>query len=406
MRSLVLSTLLLLLAPACSGSAGGTPGPDVCEGIDCSGHGRCAASGGAALCRCDPGYERTAATACQARSAPAIAGCPVLPADHLFNTPIDDLPVHARSADYLATIGSHRLHLDLGRNPDPALPDYWGIPYNVVAGGSVAWARVTYGPSSELGWDPRPESDCTVSGAGGARTFVSPCTAAAAPAPVFPIPPAPLVEGGLSTAADHQPYGDHHLLLLDADACFLWELYHVYRPASRWDVYGSAGFDLRSSALRPEGWTSADAAGFPILPLLLRADEAAGGAIRHALRMTLQNSHVRVAHVWPARHDTSGGSTSAAAPAMGQLFRLRAGYPIPATLHAQSRAILQAMKTYGLYVADNGSDLYVQGEPSAAWDPAILDEVQAVTTADLEAVDTSGITRRAGFDPDSGRVPP
>lgn len=379
-RTTTLALLLLVLALGCAASAG-----DGGDGDGGGGDGGGDGGGG---------------------DVPAIAGCQILPADHLFNTAIDRLPVHPRSADYLATIAAHRLHLDLGRNEDPTAPSYWGIPYEVVAGAGLGWTRVAFtSPDPDLSWDPRAESDCAVAGAGGARTFVSPCTAAAAPSPIFPIPAAPRVEGGLSTASDHQPPGDHHLLLLDADACFLWELYHVYRPTRGWEVFGAAGFDLRSNALRPDGWTSADAAGFPILPLLLRADEASSGAIRHALRFTIQSTKIREAHVWPARHDTSNGGSSLAKPAMGQLFRLRAGYPIPATLHAQSRAILQAMKTYGLYVADGGSDLYVQGEPSAAWAAAIFDEVQAVTTADLEAVDTSVIERRPGFDRSSARVP-
>ena len=129
--------------------------------------------------------------------------------------------------------------------------------------------------------------DCAV---GSAHTLVSPCTAAAAPQPLFPIPSVPLVEGGIDTDPS-QPYGDHHMLLLDADTCRLWELYHCYPdPKSGWDIFGSAFFDLRSNALRPAGWTSADAAGFPILPLLLRADEASSGTIAHALRFTLPGS--------------------------------------------------------------------------------------------------------------------
>ena len=228
----------------------------------------------------------------------------------------------------------------------------------------MAWTEVAYAsPDPQLSWDPRAESDCAVPADGRARTLVSPCTVAAAPAPVFPIPATPLVEGGISTSPDHEPYGDHHLLLLDQDACFLWE-YHAYHPSRLWEIFGSAGFGLRSNALRPAGWTSADAAGFPVLPLLLRADEASSGAIHHALRFTIQSSKIRSEYTWPARHLTFGGGTSFAKPPMGQLFRLKASTPIPAGFHIQSRAVLQAMKTYGLYVADGGSDPFVQGEPS------------------------------------------
>ena len=335
---------------------------------------------------------------------PTIGGCAILAADHLFNTPIEDLPVHPSSAQFLATIGASNLHLDLGRETDQAAGDYYGIPYNVVHGGAQAWTPVAYGsPDPDMSWNPRAESDCKASAAG---PVFSPCAAAAAPTPVFPIPAAPLVEGGISTASDHQPYGDHHLLLLDADACFLWELYHVYHPSRGWEIFGSAVFDLRSNALRPAGWTSADAAGFPILPLLLRADEAGSGTIRHALRFTIQSSKIREEYTWPARHHAGNGGTSAAKPPMGQLFRLRKSYPIPSTFHVQSRAILQAMKTYGMYIADGGSDMYVQGEPSAAWAEEILGEVQSVSSAEFEAVDLGPLRSRAGFDPDSARVPP
>lgn len=404
---LVLFGALGCTASAGGGGGGGGGGTDPCPGVDCSGHGTCTASGGAPLCVCQPGYVRTSATACAASQAPAIGGCSILPVDHLFNTPIDGFPVHPSSAAFLATIGDHRLHLDLGQNEDPAAEDFYGIPFNVVPGAGLAWSPVSYGsPDPEMSWDPRAESDCAVAGAGGATTLVSPCTEGAAPTPIFPVPASPLVEGGLSTAADHQPYGDHHLLLLDADACRLWELYHAYRPAAGWQIFGSAGFDLGSSALRPDGWTSADAAGFPILPLLLRADEASSGTIRHALRFTILSSKIREAHAWPARHDTHGGGTSAAKPPMGQLFRLKASFAIPGSFGAQSRAILQAMKTYGMYVADGGSDMYVTGSPSAAWADQVFDEVQSVSSSQFEAVDLSSIEDRAGFDPDSARVPP
>ncbi len=334
---------------------------------------------------------------------PSIAGCPILPANHIFNTPIDALPVDANSAAFLATIGSHDLHLDLGTTVDPTSSTYYGIPYNVVRGGAMTWAGASYtSADSSLSWDPRPEADCAN---GPAHTLVSPCTAAAAPQPVFPIPATPLVEGGID-ADPTQPYGDHHILLLDADSCRLWELYHAYPGSSGgWDIFGSATFDLRSNALRPAGWTSADAAGFPMLPLLLRADEASSGTIRHALRFTITSSKIRSSYVWPARHLTTNGTSSTNLPPMGQLFRLKASYAIPSTFNAQSRAILQAMKTYGMYIADGGSDMYVTGEPSAAWADDTFSQVQSVGSDEFEAVDLSSIAARAGFDPDSAAVP-
>jgi hypothetical protein len=320
-----------------------------------------------------------------------VGGCPVLPADHLFNTPIDALPVHGSTGAWRATLGDHALHLDLGTTVDMSSASYWGIPYNVVHGDALSWTRVYYGG----GWPD--QSDCADAGAVG--TVLAPCTAGA---PVMPVPGSPLVEGGISASDE-----DHHILIVDADRCRLWELYHATPHAGGgWDVLSTASWDLASSALRPAGWTSADAAGFPILPLLLRAGEAQSGVIRHALRFTIPSGSIRAEYVWPARHLTTNGGTLASRPPMGQLFRLRGDYPIPAGFSVQSKAILQAMKTYGLYLADGGSALFVQGEPSAAWDAAIFDEVQTVRTADLEAVDLAPYTSRSGWSVDSGRVPP
>ena len=334
---------------------------------------------------------------------PLIAGCPILPSNHIFNTPIDGQPVHASSAAFLTTIGQHKLHLDLGTSVDPTSADYYGIPYNVVHGAAGPWTPIKYhSADTSLSWDATAESDCT---AGPTHAFVSPCTAAAAPAPMLPIPATPLVEGGIDKDPS-QPYGDHHILLLDADSCRLWETYHSYPNASGWDIYGSAGFDLRSNALRPADWSSSDAAGFPILPLLLRADEASAGVIHHALRFTIQSSKIRRSYTWPARHLTSNGTTSPNEPPMGQLFRIKASFAIPSTFNTQARAIVQAMKTYGMYVADGGSDMYVTGEPSAAWQDATFSQVQSLSSSEFEAVDLSAIQQRAGFDVNSGAVPP
>jgi hypothetical protein len=304
----------------------------------------------------------------------------------------------------MTTIGSHKIHLDLGTSVDPSADDYYGIPYNVVHSKTLAWANAAYSTTdtADLDWDPTEEADCA---SGSAHTIVSPCIASSAPMPQFPIPATPLVEGGI-VSDPAQPYGDHHLLLLDADTCSLWELYHVY-PGTKggWDIFGSAYFDLSSNKLRPAGWTSADAAGFPILPLLLRADEASSGSIKHALRFTIDSGHIRQEYTWPARHLTSNGSMSMAQPPMGQAFRIKASYTIPANFNTQSRAILQALKTYGMYIADGGSALYIQGEPSASWQSDTFDQVQSVASDQFEAVDLTPITQRSGFDPNSAAVP-
>ena len=327
---------------------------------------------------------------------PLIGNCPVLPPDHLFNTPIDTLPVHPQSAAFLQTISStpRRLHLDLGQSEDMRSPEYWGIPYNVVQGRSFAW------PSVHFDGDGAPdESDC----ARGDGSLARPCTGLREPARL-PISPQPLVEGGIS--GNKAVYNDHHILSVDTDTCTLWESYLSYtRPDGGWDIYGSAAFDLRSNSLRPAGWTSADAAGFPILPLLLKADEASADDIRHALRFTIQSHKIRSSYTWPARHLTRNGDASASKPPMGQLFRLRADYPAPETYNVQARAILRALKTYGMYIADGGSDMYITGDPSRLWSDATISQVQSVPHTAFEAVDLSPVMAQPGFDSDSARVP-
>jgi hypothetical protein len=210
----------------------------------------------------------------------------------------------------------------------------------------------------DAGWPD--ESDCASAG----HAVMQPCVGVA-PA-LLPIPANPKVEGGIST--DKSIYNDHHILVIDTDTCRLWESYNSYaRSDGGWDILSSAQFDLSSNAMRPADWTSSDAAGLPVFPLLLRADEASAGAIQHALRFTIQSSKIRNAYVWPATHRTSNGDASLAKPPMGQRFRLKASYAIPANYTAQAKAILEAFKRYGLLIADGGSDMYIQGEPSRNW---------------------------------------
>jgi hypothetical protein len=359
-------------------------------------------------CGGPPGGGGTGADAYSFMDAPAptdspiIGGCAVFPANHIFNTQIGALPVDPASDAYITTIGtSKKLHLDLGQTVDQQSATFYGIPYNIVHAGSLAWTQIAYfaADTNAYSWHPADESEC----ADAQHAVVSPCTIAT---PYLPIPQTPIVEGGINTTTSQTPDEDHHMLIVDADACRLWETYHSYSPASgTWNIFGSASWDLHSNALRTADWSSADAAGFPILPLLLRADEASTGVIKHALRFTIGPSKIRKQYVWPARHltDTDGNT---AHPPMGQLFRLKASVPIPDTFHTQSKAILQAMKTYGMYVADGGSDWYISGEPSASWDDTVFDEVQSVTGDSFEAVDITALTSRAGFDPNSGAVPP
>jgi hypothetical protein len=316
----------------------------------------------------------------------SIGACAIFPANFIFNSPIDTLPVDPSSGAYLTTIGgTTKIHLDLGQQTDQTQPDFYGIPFNVVHGNGFVWPPVGYAAGGAM-----DESDCGTM----ARTTQSPCPAS----PGYqPVPSAPIVEGGINSTP-----GDHHLIMLDADTCRLWENDSAYMTSGQWTVYSSATWDLKSNALRTDTWTSADAAGFPILPLLLRADEASSGTISHAVRVTFNST--RKTYVWPARHQ-AGGTTSTSVTPMGQLFRLKSSYQIPSTYGTQSKAILQALKTYGMYVADNGSDMYIQGEPSAGWADNTFSEVQSVAASNFEAVDITAITSRSGFDPNSGAVP-
>lgn len=313
--------------------------------------------------------------------------------------------MHANSAAFISTIGgTTRVHLDLGTQTDQTAANFYGIPYNLVHAGGFAWPRVFYRTAdATFTWNPRPESDCAN---GTSTTVISPCTPTAAPTPTIPIPASPRVEGGIVTDPSHPP-GDHHILIVDQDTCRLWETYHSFPAAGGgWDIFGSATWDLRSNALRPRDWTSADAAGFPILPLLARADEAAAGAVRHALRFTIESFKIRIAYTWPARHLTNHGTTMMNLPPMGQLFRLKASYTPPTNAGPQALALIQALKQYGMYLADGGSDMYIQGDPSAAWTSNTFSVLQAITASQFEAVDLGPIMSRAGFNVDSAAVPP
>lgn len=216
---------------------------------------------------------------------PSLAGCPAFPADNVWNARIDSLPVHARSAEYIATIGSDvGLHPDFGSGTWDGGPI--GIPFAVVAGSQ---------PLVSVSFEYADESD---------------------PGP-YPVPPDVPVEGGRSST------GDRHVLIVDRDRCRLYELYAAYPQAGgSWRAGSGAVFDLRSNALRPATWTSADAAGLPILPGLVRYEEAAAGAIRHAVRFTA--SRTQKAYVWPARHQASS-STDVARPPMDSASASRRG---------------------------------------------------------------------------------
>jgi len=285
--------------------------------------------------------------------------CGFFPADNIWNTRIDDLPVHPGSSAYIDTIGRDgHLHPDFGSGEWDGGPI--GIPYVVVDGSQ---------PGVGVSFDYADESD---------------------PGP-YPIPPDAPIEGGAGSS------GDRHVLVVDDDNCMLYELYDAHPNADgSWHAGSGAVFDLQDHALRPAGWTSADAAGLPILPGLVRYDEVASGEIAHAIRFTAPQT--RRAYVWPARHYASS-HTGAEYPPMGQRFRLKAAFDISG-FSPRIQVILRAMQRYGIILADNGSAWFISGVPDERWGNDELRELRDLHGADFEAVDVSSLM----IDPDSGQA--
>ena len=282
---------------------------------------------------------------------PQIDGCDIFATDNIWNVPVDMLPMHPSSAAYVATIGSAaHVHADFGSGEwPPGSGSPIGIPF-VVVPGDQAKAPVSFRYADES--DPGP----------------------------YPIPPDPPIEGGSGST------GDRHILVLDRDTCLLYELFDAWpQPDGSWSAGSGAIFDLTSYALRPDTWTSADAAGLPILPGLVRYDEVASGEIRHAIRFTAPQT--QRAYVWPARHHASH-LTGSQYPPMGQRFRLKADYDISG-FSPQCQVILRAMKKYGIMLADNGASWFISGAPDERWDNDALHELHQIKGAAFEAVDIS-----------------
>jgi hypothetical protein len=278
---------------------------------------------------------------------PREGGCPVFPASNPLNRDISRAPVDPSSAGYVASIGmSVHLHPDFGTNPG------YGIPYVIVGPGQPR-VPITF---TEFG----EESD---------------------PGP-YPIPPGAPVEGAGEA-------GDRHVLVLQRGSCRLYELYAAQRAGGGWQAGSGAVFNLRSNALRPAGWTSADAAGLPILPLLVRYDEVRAGRIDHALRMTV--ARTQRGYVHPATHFASA-STDPSLPPMGLRLRLKASFSL-AGFRGESLVILRALKRYGLIVADNGSPWFITGAPDARWNEEDLAQIKRVPGSAFEAVRTGAIHR-------------
>jgi hypothetical protein len=329
-----------------TGTGGGTPAPG-------------AGSGGSTPGATPAGAAPTSDFSVAALGAgAALNGARPFPADNAWNTDISAAPVDPASATLIASIGlATGLHPDFGAGLYGGGPI--GIPYVVVAGTqapvTIRWTA--YGDES----DPGP----------------------------YPVPADAPIEGGAAST------GDRHVIVIDRDNDRLYELARAFRNADgSWNADCGAVFHLGSNTVRPggqPGWTSADAAGLPIFPGLARYDEAALGAggIRHALRFTA--ARTRRAYVPPATHWASS-DTSAARPPMGMRVRLKASYAIPASFSTEARALLQAMKTYGLILADNGSNWYVSGAPDERWNnDALVSELRQVKGSDFEVVRMDGL---------------
>lgn len=295
-----------------------------------------------------------------AQTSPSIAGCPIFPADNIWNTPIDNLPITVNSSAYIVTIGADKgVHPDFGSGLWEGAPI--GIPYNIVPGTQ---------PKVPVSFYYADESD---------------------PGP-YPIPPDAAIEGGPDST------GDRHVLVLDIDRCILYEMYSAYpNPDGSWYAGSGAIFDLVSNDLRPDGWTSSDAAGLPVIAGLVSYDEVASGEIGHAIRFTAPQT--RRAYVWPARHYASS-LTGTNYPPMGQRFRLKTEFDVSG-FSPEVQVILRALKKYGMILADNGASWFITGVPDSRWNNDVLvSELRLVKGSDFEAIDESSLM----IDPNSGQA--
>ena len=287
------------------------------------------------------------------RPLPGAPACPVFPANNPWNQRVDQLPVARRSSAVVRSIGlAEPLHPDFGSGTWNGGPI--GIPYTTVSG-TQARVPVSFHYSSES--DPGP----------------------------YPIPPNAPIEGGPRSD------GDRHVIVVDRDRCRLWELFDAHRldAGRRWRAGSGATWSLRSNRLRPRGWTSADAAGLPILPGLVRYGEVRQGVIDHALRFTA--ARTRRAYVYPARHFASN-LTNPDLPPMGLRVRLKRAVDVSG-FRPQARVVLRALKRYGMILADNGAPWYVSGAPHPAWNNDALHSLHRIKGRDFEVVDTSSLPK-------------
>jgi hypothetical protein len=297
-------------------------------------------------------------------SATRLDGCPVYPADDYWNTPITNLPVSRHSRAWLSHMApGSDLHPDFGKSYG-AQPVPYGIPITVVDKSH---------PTVHVKFRYKDESDRVP----------------------YPLGADTKIEGG------RQSHGDRHAIVLNRSTCELYETWDTRRVGDQWHAGSGATWDLRSNRLRPDGWTSADAAGLPILPGLLRYHEVeVAGRVTHAIRFTTDVT--QTTHVWPARHD-AGSEDSPSYPPMGARFRLRADFPLQG-YRPDTIAVLRAMKTYGLVLADNGSPWYFQAQATDRWPAGLIAELKTIPASAFEAVDTrqmeirrnSGVARQPG----------
>ena len=287
-----------------------------------------------------------------ARPLPGAPRCTIFPPDNAWSQRVDRLPVAHGSAALIAAIGlADPVHPDFGSGTYNGAPI--GIPITVVSH-HTRRVRVSFLYASESDRGP------------------------------YPIPSHPAIEGGPAST------GDRHIVLLDRDSCRDYELFSAYPAAhGRWRAGSGAIFNLRSDHLRPAGWTSADAAGLPILPGLARYDEVANGSIDHALRFTAPCTAAR--YVYPARHlTTSSRCPGGVSPPMGLRVRLKPGVNI-ARLPYQARIVAQGLKRYGMILADNGSPWYISGAPDRHWDNSALHLLDQLHGGDFEVVNTASL---------------
>jgi hypothetical protein len=285
----------------------------------------------------------------QALRLPKAPACPVFPKTNVWNKRVDRLPVAANSAAIINSIGADRgLKADFGSGLWEGAPI--GIPITVVTRRQ---------PKTRIAFEYADESDRVA----------------------YPIPRNVAIEGGRHSD------GDRHALIVDRDSCKLYELFSLYPNVRGWRAGSGAVWNLRSNRLRPAGWTSADAAGLPILPGLARYDEVRRGVIDHALRFTVRRT--RRAYVYPARHFASS-SNDPNLPPMGLRVRLKSSFDVSG-FPRQSRIVLTALRRYGMLVADNGSDWFITGAPSSGWRNDDLRALARVKGSDFEVVDTTSL---------------